>query len=91
MNSQPLVRSMVLRSVLIASLKICLVLPLWRGRGGTNRLIDAAISWAKTKGCHDMEVVLTRESQQDTHFLYWYENRRYVETGRTILTRKLKA
>ena len=60
---------MVLRSVLIASLKICFVLPLSRGRGGTNCLIDAAISWAKTKACHDIEVVLTRESQQDTHLL----------------------
>ena len=80
-----------LEAGLYCELEDLFVLPEWRGHGVASSLIDAAISWANAQGCHDMEVVLTRESQQDRHLLSWYEKRRYVETGRTILPRTLGA
>jgi GNAT superfamily N-acetyltransferase len=82
-------RSYCLEVGMYCELEDLFVVPEWRGRGVANALVEAAVSWAREQDCYDMEVVLTRESQQDRRLLAWYEEHGFLDTGRAILTRRI--
>ena len=66
------------------------VLPAHRGRGVAAALLDAALAWCRSRGCSDVEVVVTPEAEQRHGLLDWYHRRGWVNTGRLILVRVLE-
>lgn len=74
---------------LYAELEDLFVDPAWRGRGVASALVDAAVHWAKARGCDDLEIVLTPHAQAKDDLAPWYRARGFVDTGRIIYERAL--
>ncbi|MEO3429699.1 GNAT family N-acetyltransferase [Pelagibius sp. CAU 1746] len=72
-----------------AELEDLFVDPAWRGRGVASALVEAAASWARARGCRDLEIVLTPHAQAKDDLAPWYEARGFVSTGRIIYERAL--
>jgi GNAT superfamily N-acetyltransferase len=66
------------------------VLPGWRRHGVASALVAAGLDWARRRGCHDVEVVLTPHAQGQRALLQWYRRRGFADTGRRIFERALK-
>ena len=76
---------------LYAELEDLYVLPAWRSRGIASKLVEAACDWAQSKGCSDIEIVLTPHAQAKVELKSWYRTRGFTDTGRVIYERQLEA
>ena len=65
------------------------VLSEWRERGVATALIDACLDWARARGCHDVEIVLTPHAQGKKGLAAWYAKRGFESSGRVIWYREL--
>jgi GNAT superfamily N-acetyltransferase len=74
---------------LYAELEDIYVLPAWRGRGVASALVEACLGWAARRGCHDVEIVLTRRAQGKKGLAAWYAKRGFEDSGRVIWYREL--
>ena len=74
---------------LYAELEDLFVDPACRGQGIASALVEAAVSWARAKGCSDVEIVLTPHGQADEKLIPWYKARGFADTGRVIYERGL--
>ncbi|WP_193370888.1 GNAT family N-acetyltransferase [Pelagibius marinus] len=74
---------------LYAELEDLFVDPAWRCRGVASALVEAAVAWAKARGCSDLEIVLTPHAQAKDDLAPWYKARGFVDTGRIIYERAL--
>jgi GNAT superfamily N-acetyltransferase len=74
---------------LYAELEDIYVLPEWRGRGVASGLVEACLAWATRRGCHDVEIVLTRHAQAKKSLAAWYAKRGFESSGRVIWYREL--
>ena len=70
-----------------AGLEDIYVDPAWRGRGVASVLVEAGVSWARQRGCRDVEIVLTPRAQAKDDLVQWYEALGFVSTGRVIYER----
>ena len=76
-----------LEAGLYAELEDIYVDPAWRGRGVASALVEAGVSWARQRGCRDVEIVLTPHAQAKDDLVQWYEALGFVSTGRVIYER----
>ena len=74
---------------LYAELEDLFVEPAWRRGGVASALVEAAADWARSKGCSDMEIVLTPHAQAKADLAPWSKARGFVDTGRVIYERSL--
>jgi len=74
---------------LYAELEDIYVLPQWRKRGVASALVDACLAWARSRGCHDVEVVLTPHARGQPALAAWYAKRGFRDSGRHIWQRTL--
>lgn len=65
------------------------VLPAHRRKGVARALVGAAIEDARSRGCRDVEVVVTPEGDAAHGLLRWYMDLGWRDTGRRILQRDL--
>jgi aminoglycoside 6'-N-acetyltransferase I len=65
------------------------VLPAWRERGVASALVEACLAWARSRGCHDVEVVLTPHARERAGLAAWYAKRGFRDSGRHIWQRTL--
>ena len=66
------------------------VLPEWRRCGVASALIEACLAWARARGCHDVEIVLTPHAQAKKGLAAWYAKRGFENSGRVIWYRELR-
>jgi GNAT superfamily N-acetyltransferase len=74
---------------LYAEIEDLYVLPEWRQRGIANALVEACLAWARARGCHDVEIVLTPHAQAKKSLADWYGKRGFESSGRMIWYREL--
>jgi GNAT superfamily N-acetyltransferase len=60
------------------------VLPRWRRRGVASALVEACLAWARARGCHDVEIVLTPHAQAKEGLAARYAKRGFQSSGRVI-------
>jgi aminoglycoside 6'-N-acetyltransferase I len=61
----------------------------WRQRGVASALVEACLAWARARGCHDVEIVLTPHAQGKKGLAAWYAKRGFESSGRVIWYREL--
>jgi GNAT superfamily N-acetyltransferase len=66
------------------------VLPEWRRRGVASALIEASVAWARARGSHDVEIVMTPHAQATSGLIEWYARRGFVNTERIIFERAVE-
>ena len=64
------------------------VLREWRRRGVASALVDSCLAWAKARGCHDVEIVLTPHARARKGLAAWYAKRGFKSSGRVIWCRE---
>ncbi|PSR65785.1 GNAT family N-acetyltransferase [Nocardia sp. MDA0666] len=74
---------------LIAELEDLYVIPAARRRGVATALIDDSATWARTRGCHHLELVIAPTSRDAAHLDSYYRSRGFRDDGRRLLTREL--
>lgn len=74
---------------LYAELEDIYVVPDWRSRGVASALVEAGVTWARARGCHDVEIVLTPHAQGRAGLAEWYAGRGFRDTGRRIWEREI--
>lgn len=74
---------------LYAEIEDIYALPEWRSRGIASALVEACLAWAKRRGCHDVEIVLTPHAQAKKGLAAWYAKRGFADSGRVIWYREL--
>jgi aminoglycoside 6'-N-acetyltransferase I len=74
---------------LYAEIEDIYVLPEWRERGIASALVEACLAWARARGCHDVEIVLTPHAQGKKGLATWYARRGFESSGRVIWFRDL--
>ncbi len=74
---------------LYAELEDIYVLPDWRRRGVAGALVEACLAWARARGCHDVEIVLTPHAQAKKGLAAWYAKRGFKNSGRAVWSRAL--
>ena len=65
------------------------VLSDWRRCGVASALVEACLTWARARGCHDVEIVLTPHAQVKKDLAAWYAKRGFKCSGRVIWHREL--
>ncbi|WP_083871477.1 MULTISPECIES: GNAT family N-acetyltransferase [Nocardia] len=74
---------------LIAELEDLYVIPAARRHGVATALIDDGATWARTRGCHHLELVIAPTGRDDAHLDGFYRSRGFHDDGRRLLTREL--
>lgn len=60
-----------------------------RGQGIARQLIEAAFEWARSIGCHDIEIVITRHGREVAGLVPFYSGLGFKDADRMIMERKL--
>lgn len=74
---------------LIAELEDLYVVPAARRHGVAAALIDDSATWARTRGCHHLELVIAPTGHDAAHLDSYYRSRGFRDDGRRLLTRAL--
>ena len=74
---------------LAAELGDLYVLPHGRSRGVASALIEAVCAWSLRRGCSQVLVTVTPEGEANHGLTRFYEKRRFMYTGRILLSRAL--
>ena len=67
------------------------VLPSARGMGIAGALIDAVCDWCRDQGCTTVLATITPQGETTHGLLGFYQRRGFINTGRVILERPLRA
>lgn len=80
-----------LENGLIAELEDLYVAPARRRRGLANALIEDSAAWAASIGAGRLEIVVAPNGQDVGHLFRYYRARGFIDEGRRILSRPLRA
>lgn len=73
----------------IAELEDLFVLPAHRHRGIGTVLTDDGAEWARSRGCHALELVVAPNGNDVGHLIDYYARRGFTDGGRRLLSREL--
>lgn len=65
------------------------VLPEHRGAGVARQLIEASFEWARSIGCHHIEIVITRHGREVGGLVPFYTKLGFEDADRMIMERTL--
>ena len=74
---------------LYAELEDLYVHPDHRGKGVAAALIEASCEWARSIGCHDIEIVVTRHGREKAGLVPFYTRHGFEDVDRMIMERTL--
>ncbi|MEQ8665880.1 MAG: GNAT family N-acetyltransferase [Rhodospirillales bacterium] len=74
---------------LYAELEDLYVHPDHRGKGIAGALIEASCEWARSIGCHDIEIVMTRHGREQAGLVPFYVRHGFEDADRMIMERVL--